>query len=245
MIRYITILILTAFLFVGNALAQKSDKSKKEDQIVYIIDGVRQPDDFDASTLDMVEIKSINVFKGKEALEKYGTESVIEIYSKETKKPKDGNSTSVKVFKNGDNYVLDKKAVIVSDDYTDFEHLNSSDKYLFEYSSKSSERNLSYDYNKSLRDNTFEKDYKIAIDENLESMSISVTGSLRSGSVILSLKDVNGKTIVSAVEIDEFGSLSMRKKLKFQDNIITRGEWTLHVKAKNATGSFRVSLTGY
>lgn len=246
MIRYITIAILSIVFFASQSFAQE----KAKDDILYVVDGKVQPDSFDANSLDVYEIKTINILKGEEALKKHGVEYVMEVNTKSKKVSGKDDNTSVRIIGDNskkENDFFEKNGIYVSPG-VDLEHYVTGNETYFDYSTKtfrSVDQKLSYDYSRSFREDTFEKDYSIEIDENLESVSLRVSGSLRNGSAVISLKDSKDKLLISSLEIDQYGSVSLRKKINFEDGNVNSGTWKLSINAKEATGNFKLYITGY
>lgn len=250
MIRYITIAILSIVFFASQSFAQEKDKKKDKDEILYVVDGEVQPDDFDAASLDVYKVKTINVLKGDEAIKKYGVKNVLEINTHGKKKSDKDVYTSLKVISEDskkDKEFFEKNGIYVSPG-VDLEHYSTGSETYFDYTTntlRSKEQKLSFDYSRSFREDSFEKDYSIEIDESLESISLRVSGSLRNGAAVISLKDSKGKTLISSLEIDQYGSVSLRKKINFEEGNVNSGTWKLSIKAKEATGTFKLYITGY
>lgn len=66
-------------------LRMKSDSGIDREKILIVVDGVKTPKDFELNSLKTDRIKSVNVYKGASAKEKFNApefESVIEIFTK-------------------------------------------------------------------------------------------------------------------------------------------------------------------
>jgi hypothetical protein len=100
----------------------------------------------------------------------------------------------------------------------------------------------SWVFEKSITESTFSKDYGIDIDKGSKNVQLSISGTCKSGEIRVSIFMPGGKLFSEAV-IDEFGNLNWRKSFQIaDDNLDKIGEWKFKINAKNATGSFNISL---
>lgn len=248
--KFLFLFIAIALISINMSAQEAKVKISGQEDVLFIVDGVVWPKDSSISNLDANDIESVSVLKGEAAQKEYGEDGVVLIETKGKKKGKKGKNSNVEVFvgdTDGNEFFKSNGVYVTSSGVDGNEYFFSGDGH-YDFSTGNyvkKETKLNYNYHKSFQEDTFEKDYTINVDDNLESLSVRASGSLKNGTAVISIIDAKGKTIISALEIDEFGSVSISKKLKFQDNNITTGDWKLHVKANNATGSFKVSLTGY
>jgi hypothetical protein len=242
----LAILAITITTFYLSAQGNKVKISGKDD-VIYIIDGEKMSKDSSISMLDANDIESIKVLKGDAAMKEYGESGVIIIATKDSKKRKlkdDGGESTVEVYiedADGD----DNRVYVTG--YTRNSDKEKNPKTFYNFTTgdyHSNDDKLTYDYSRLFKGDSFEKDYKIVIDKNLKSLSIKLSGSLEEGETKISLKDPNGKSVISSFEIDQYGSVSLRKKIKDSGANILAGEWILRIEAKEAKGNFKISMEG-
>jgi hypothetical protein len=100
----------------------------------------------------------------------------------------------------------------------------------------------SWDFSKSVTEATFSKEYAIDVDKGSKNVSLSISGTCRTGEIRIAVLMPGGKPYSEAV-IDEFGNLNWRKSLQIaEDNTDKIGEWKFKISAKGATGNFNISL---
>jgi hypothetical protein len=99
------------------------------------------------------------------------------------------------------------------------------------------------DFSKSVKENTFSKDYTFDVDKTSKSVMMSVNGDCKAGEIRIKIILPNGKNY-SEIVIDEFGNLNWRKSFSITEteNKDKTGEWKFQVSSTKATGFFRISL---
>jgi hypothetical protein len=101
----------------------------------------------------------------------------------------------------------------------------------------------SWDFTKSVRENSFSREYIFDVDESVKNVTMAVFGDCNAGDIRIRIMMPGGKTYADIV-IDEFGNLNWRKSFNISDteNQDKVGEWKFEIKASKATGYFRISL---
>jgi hypothetical protein len=104
----------------------------------------------------------------------------------------------------------------------------------------------SWDFTKSLKENSFKKEYSFDVEKTVKSVVMSVSGDCRDGEIRIKILTPQGKTY-SDVVIDEFGNLNVRKSFTISEteNQDKTGEWKFQINSDNATGSFKISFQTY
>jgi hypothetical protein len=104
----------------------------------------------------------------------------------------------------------------------------------------------SWDISKQVNKSTFSKGYRIDVDQSSKSVVILVVGDCKSGEIKVSILMPEGK-IYSETVIDASGTMNLRKSFSISDkeNKDKIGEWEFKVRAKDATGFFRISIQTY
>lgn len=99
-----------------------------------------------------------------------------------------------------------------------------------------------WDFSKSVTESTFSKEYGIDVEKGSRDVSLTISGTCKSGEIRISILMPGGKPYSEAV-IDEFGNLNWRKSFQIaEDNTDKIGEWKFKVSSKNATGNFNIAL---
>jgi len=103
-----------------------------------------------------------------------------------------------------------------------------------------------WDFTKSVKDNSFSSDYSFDVEKTAENVMMSVNGDCKSGEIRIKIIMPNGKTY-SDIVIDEFGNLNWRKSFTIseEENKDKTGEWKFKIDANKATGYFKISLQTY
>ena len=101
----------------------------------------------------------------------------------------------------------------------------------------------SWDFSKSLKENSFSGDYTFDVEQSANSVVMSVNGDCKAGDIRIKIVSPNGKTY-SDIVIDEFGNLNWRKSFNISEgeNQDKTGAWKFHITASKATGYFKISL---
>ena len=107
----------------------------------------------------------------------------------------------------------------------------------------SNSQRTSWDFTKSVRENSFSRDYIFDVDESVKNVTMAVFGDCNAGDIRIRILMPGGKAYADIV-IDEFGNLNWRKSFNISDteNKDKVGEWKFEIKASKATGYFRISL---
>jgi len=99
-----------------------------------------------------------------------------------------------------------------------------------------------WDFSKSVTESTFSREYAIDIDKGSKEVSLSISGTCKTGEIRIAILMPGGKPYSEAV-IDEFGNLNWRKSFQIaEDSTDKIGEWKFKISSKNATGNFNISL---
>ncbi len=100
-----------------------------------------------------------------------------------------------------------------------------------------------WDFSKSVRENTFKHDYTFDVEKSAKSVVMSVVGDCKSGEIRIKIVMPDGKNY-SDIVIDEFGNLNWRKSFTISEteNQDKTGEWKFQVNSTDATGYFKISI---
>jgi hypothetical protein len=103
-----------------------------------------------------------------------------------------------------------------------------------------------WDFSRSVKENTFSKDYPFDVEKNAKSVVMSVMGDCKAGEISIKIIMPNGKSY-SDIVIDESGNLNWRKSFSISEteNQDKTGEWKFQVASTKATGFFKISLQTY
>jgi len=103
-----------------------------------------------------------------------------------------------------------------------------------------------WDYSKSVKDNTFSRDYTFDVEKTSKSVVMSVMGDCKSGEIRIKIVMPNGKNY-SDILIDESGNLNWRKSFTISEteNKDKTGDWKFQISSVKATGFFKISLQTY
>lgn len=115
----------------------------------------------------------------------------------------------------------------------------------FGHSMGDSER-TTWDFSKSVKDNTFTSDYTFDVEKTTKSVVMSVMGDCKSGEIRIKIVMPNGKNY-SDILIDESGNLNWRKSFTISDteNKDKTGDWKFQISSSKATGFFKISLQAF
>jgi hypothetical protein len=124
----------------------------------------------------------------------------------------------------------------------------------FDFSSRSMEQfyghsmggdseRTSWDFSKSVKDNTFSGDYSFEVEKTAKSVVMSVMGDCKSGDIRIKIVMPNGKNY-SDILIDESVNLNWRKSFTISEteNQDKTGDWKFQISSAKATGFFKISL---
>ena len=103
-----------------------------------------------------------------------------------------------------------------------------------------------WDFSRSVKDNTFSRDYSFDVEKTVNSVVMSVMGDCKSGEIRIKIVMPNGKNY-SDILIDESGNLNWRKSFTISDteNQDKTGEWKFQISSTKATGFFKISLQSF
>ncbi len=104
----------------------------------------------------------------------------------------------------------------------------------------------SWEFSKSIKETSFERDYVIDVERSVSNVVMSVVGDCKMGEIRIKIVMPNGKTY-SDIVIDEFGNLNWRKSfsLSESENEDKAGAWKFVIKSSKAVGYFKISLQTY
>jgi hypothetical protein len=112
----------------------------------------------------------------------------------------------------------------------------------FGHSMGDSER-TTWDFSKTVKENTFSRDYTFDVEKTSKSVVMSVMGDCKSGEIRIRIIMPNGKNY-SDILIDESGNLNWRKSFTISEteNQDKTGDWKFQISSAKATGFFKISL---
>jgi ATPase subunit of ABC transporter with duplicated ATPase domains len=112
----------------------------------------------------------------------------------------------------------------------------------YNHSMGDSER-TTWDFSKTVKDNTFSRDYSFDVEKTSKSVVMSVMGDCKSGEIRIKIIMPNGKNY-SDILIDESGNLNWRKSFSITEteNQDKTGDWKFQISSSKATGFFKISL---
>ena len=104
----------------------------------------------------------------------------------------------------------------------------------------------SWNFSKSLKESSFNRDYVFDVAETAKTVSMSITGYCKAGEIKIRIKMPNGRTY-SDIVIDESGNLNWKKSFTITEgeNKDKTGDWKYEINASDATGYFRIALQTY
>ena len=107
------------------------------------------------------------------------------------------------------------------------------------------EERTSWDFSKTVKDNTFSANYSFDVEKSSKSVVMSVMGDCKSGEIRIKIIMPNGKNY-SDILIDESGNLNWRKSFMISEteNQDKTGDWKFQISSAKATGFFKVSHSG-
>ena len=103
-----------------------------------------------------------------------------------------------------------------------------------------------WDFSKTVKDNTFSRDYTFDVEKTVKSVVMSVMGDCKTGEIRIKIVSPNGKSY-SDILIDESGNLNWRKSFTISEteNKDKTGDWKFQISSTKATGFFKISLQSY
>lgn len=108
------------------------------------------------------------------------------------------------------------------------------------------EERTTWDFSKTVKENTFTRDYTFDVEKTVNNVVMSVMGDCKEGDIHIKIVMPNGKSY-SDIIIDEFGNLNWRKSFSISEteNQDKTGEWKFQIASTKATGFFKISLQTY
>jgi DNA/RNA endonuclease YhcR with UshA esterase domain len=103
-----------------------------------------------------------------------------------------------------------------------------------------------WEFTKSVKDNSIKKDYAFDVEKTAKSVVLSVNGDCRAGEIRIKILTPAGKNYSDTV-IDEAGNINIRKSFNITEteNQDKTGEWKIQVSSEKATGFFKISFQVY
>jgi len=116
----------------------------------------------------------------------------------------------------------------------------------FRHSYGGDSERTTWDFSKSVKENTFTRDYTFDVEKTVNTVVMSVMGDCKSGEIRIKIVTPGGKTY-SDILIDESGNLNWRKSFTISEteNQDKTGEWKYQISSNKATGFFKISLQTY
>jgi nitrate reductase cytochrome c-type subunit len=116
------------------------------------------------------------------------------------------------------------------------------DFYLYDDMGHVDKPGSSWNYTRQVLEATFTNEFTMDAGGDDGNVNLSVSGNCAEGSISVAIIMPDGKQL-SEVLIDENGSLNWRKSLEEnEESKWKNGKWIFKIKAKNATGNFRISM---
>jgi hypothetical protein len=127
-----------------------------------------------------------------------------------------------------------------------FEFSSPDMRAYFGHSMGGDSERTSWDFSKTVKENTFSRDYSFDVEKTSKSVVMSVMGDCKSGEIRIKIIMPNGKSY-SDILIDESGNLNWRKSFTIseKENQDKTGDWKFQISSTKATGFFKISLQAY
>ena len=118
----------------------------------------------------------------------------------------------------------------------------SGDYYIINEMGHTGKPGSSWNYTRQVLEATFTNEFTMDAGGDGGNVNLSVSGNCAEGSITVAIITPDGKQL-SEVLIDENGSLNWRKSLQEnEESKWKNGKWIFKIKAKAATGNFRISM---
>ena len=118
----------------------------------------------------------------------------------------------------------------------------NEDFFIYDEMGRSGKPGSSWNYTRQVLEATFTNEFTMDAGSDDGNVNLSVSGNCAEGSITVAIIMPDGKQL-SEVLIDENGSLNWRKSLEEnEESKWKNGKWIFKIKAKNATGNFRISM---
>jgi hypothetical protein len=123
---------------------------------------------------------------------------------------------------------------------------NAPDAPRYHFYGVGDEEGTSWNFSRSVKEDSFQKEYSFEVDKTAKSVVMSVNGDCKAGEIRIKILTPQGRTY-SDVVIDEFGNYNVRKSFNISEteNQDKTGEWKFQVDSEKATGHFRISFQTY
>lgn len=120
---------------------------------------------------------------------------------------------------------------------------NGPDNDEFSYAFGGDGQRTTWDFSKSVKENSFTKNYSFDVEKTTKTVVMSVMGDCKAGDIHVKIVMPNGKNY-SDIVIDENGNLNWRKSFDISEteNQDKTGEWKFQIISNKATGFFKISL---
>lgn len=117
------------------------------------------------------------------------------------------------------------------------------DNFYFYDTYSSSKPGSSWNYSRQVMEASFTNEFTMDAGGEDGNVSLSVSGNCAEGSISVAIVMPDGKQL-SEVVIDANGSLNWRKSFEENEGSNWKnGKWIFRIKANEATGNFRISMT--
>jgi hypothetical protein len=122
----------------------------------------------------------------------------------------------------------------------------SPDESFLRHSVGGNSERTTWEFSKSVKENTFTKHYTFDVEKTVRTAVMSVMGDCKTGEIRIKIIMPNGKSY-SDILIDESGNLNWRKSFSISEteNQDKAGEWKFEISSTKATGYFKISLQTY
>lgn len=114
--------------------------------------------------------------------------------------------------------------------------------YVYGNWTSKSKAGSSWNYSRQVMESTFDNEFTMSAGGE-SNVNLTVAGDCAEGNISVQIIMPDGKQL-SEVVIDSNGSLNWRKSFESsEDNKWKNGKWVFRIKAKDATGNVRISMT--
>lgn len=155
----------------------------------------------------------------------------------------DSDGNNVKIYRRRGRNFTDKEPFIINvPDIPDVPDVPM----FYGHSFGGGDERTTWEFSKSLKENSFKKEYSFDVDKTAKSVVMAVSGDCRAGEIRIKILTPNGKSYSDTV-IDEFGNINVRKSFRIseKENQDKTGEWKFVINSDKATGFFKISLQIY
>lgn len=136
-----------------------------------------------------------------------------------------------------------KKVIVIPDEGTWSMTTPHLDNFYFYDTYSSSKPGSSWNYSRQVMEASFTNEFTMDAGGEDGNVSLSVSGNCAEGSISVAIVMPDGKQL-SEVVIDANGSLNWRKSFEENEGSNWKnGKWIFRIRAKAATGNFRISMT--